>query len=395
MQALVAAFEQARATRARTAKVAALSAAFAHVATRDGDRGLAVAARLATGRLLPVKDPRALGVGHALAFDAAVGTGRVDDPTLSRLARERRDLGEAIGVAFGALEGAQQLAEAVPSSRGPSGAHVDAADLALGDVADLAEALAGTPGRLDKLAALTAALGRASAGAAAYLVKAMLGELRIGVQEGLVLEALASAFGRASADTKRAAALVTDAGDVALLARHDALASARLELGRPAAFMLASPLETLTEPLDRAAYVAEDKVDGIRAQVHVDGVDVRIFGRGLEDVTVASPTSARSSRTPSPAPTSCSTARSSCSGPTAARARSRRCNRACESSRRPRTSSKSARPRSCSSTSCSTTPPCSSCPRRRGARASKRSSGRARTRGSGSCRGCPSTPRCP
>jgi DNA ligase-1 len=89
---------------------------------------------------------------------------------------------------------------------------------------------------------------------------------------------------------RRAAALVTDIGDLALLAARGALEKASLVVGRPVAFMLATPIETLATPIDRAAYVMEDKIDGVRAQAHrsADG-RVSLFARGLDRVTDAFP----------------------------------------------------------------------------------------------------------
>ena len=62
-----------------------------------------------------------------------------------------------------------------------------------------------------------------------------------------------------------AAALVTDPGALAILARDARLGEARLEIGRPIAYMLATPLETIATPIDPQAFVVEDKIDGIRA----------------------------------------------------------------------------------------------------------------------------------
>jgi DNA ligase-1 len=123
-----------------------------------------------------------------------------------------------------------------------------------------------------------------------YLCKALGGGMRIGAQEGVVEGAIARAFGLPLERVRKAAALVTDVGDLALLARDGRLAEAHLTVGRPVAFMLATPIETIATAIDAPAYVLEDKIDGVRAQVHRTAAgEVAIFARGLDRVTPAFP----------------------------------------------------------------------------------------------------------
>ena len=77
--------------------------------------------------------------------------------------------------------------------------------------------------------------------------------------------------------------------DVAVLAARSKLDEACVRPGRPLAFMLATPIETVKTPLDLPAMVAEEKLDGVRAQIHVAAGTVTIFARGLERVTGAFP----------------------------------------------------------------------------------------------------------
>ena len=80
--------------------------------------------------------------------------------------------------------------------------------------------------------------------------------------------------------------LVGDIGRLAGLARDDALASAELALFHPLKFMLASPAEDADEILTRLGpeVWVEDKYDGIRAQLHKRGTDVRLYSRDLHDI---------------------------------------------------------------------------------------------------------------
>jgi DNA ligase-1 len=125
---------------------------------------------------------------------------------------------------------------------------------------------------------------------ARYLARAVLGEMRVGAKEGIVEDAIAKAFGRALADVRRAAGLVTDVGDLAMLAAEGRLDEARVVVGRPLGFMLATPIETARGADLSVPHAVEDKIDGIRAQAHVatDGT-VRLFARGKGAVTKAFP----------------------------------------------------------------------------------------------------------
>jgi DNA ligase-1 len=142
-----------------------------------------------------------------------------------------------------------------------------------------------------KSAILRALLERADPLTAKYIVKVLGGDLRIGLREGLVEAAIARAFDRPLDDVKWAGMLVGDVGRLAALARDDALASASLALFHPLKFMLASPAEDATEIVTRLGPEVwlEDKYDGIRAQLHKRGSEVRLYSRDLHDVSSGYP----------------------------------------------------------------------------------------------------------
>ena len=134
---------------------------------------------------------------------------------------------------------------------------------------------------------LLALLERSDPLTAKYIVKVLGGDLRIGLREGLVEAAIAKAFDRSLDDVKWAGMLVGDVGRLAGLARDDALDSASLALFHPLKFMLASPAEDAVEIVGRLGpeVWVEDKYDGIRAQLHKSGTDVRLYSRDLHDVS--------------------------------------------------------------------------------------------------------------
>ena len=113
------------------------------------------------------------------------------------------------------------------------------------------------------------------------------GELRIGLREGLLEAALAKAFDRPLDAVKRAGMLTGDIGQTAMLARDGRLGDAQMTLFHPLKFMLASPAEDAAEIVRRLGPTVwvEDKYDGIRAQLHRRGSDVRLYSRDLHDIS--------------------------------------------------------------------------------------------------------------
>ena len=159
--------------------------------------------------------------------------------------------------------------------------------LSVPGVAAAFAAIEAARGAVAKAAIFEALLRRCDPLTATYVVKILGGELRIGLREGLVEAAIARAFGRAPAAVARAVMLTGDLGEAALLALDDRLDDARLRLFHPLRFMLASPAEDAAEIIGRLGpeVWTEDKYDGIRAQLHRRGDEVRLFSRDLHDVT--------------------------------------------------------------------------------------------------------------
>lgn len=273
MKRLAAALDRARRSRSRIGKEEAIAAALAAIAPDPDDLALATAARVAAGHTLPMGDGRSLGVGWSLVLDLVRTATGFDDEVIAACARQAGELAEAFALLVRRLPGAE--------SRPGVG---------MADVGRAAEALAREPGRSGKRALLEATLARATPLETKYLCKALAGEMRIGAQEGVVLGAISRAFGASIDDVRAAAAVVTDVGELALLARDGRLHEARLIVGRPVAFMLATTIETVAGPIDPTAYVVEDKIDGVRAQAHRgDDGQIALFARGLDRVTDAFP----------------------------------------------------------------------------------------------------------
>src|SRR5688572_28338232 len=135
---------------------------------------------------------------------------------------------------------------------------------------------------------------RATSAEQNFLARLLLGELRQGAQEGLMIDAVAKAADLPLERVRRAVMLSGKLPEVARKALGEGMAglsSYRMELFRPVGPMLASTaedLETAFKDFGGGAAI-EDKLDGARIQVHKSGNDVQIFSRQLNDVTASLP----------------------------------------------------------------------------------------------------------
>jgi len=279
----------------------------------DGGDDLATVTRFLLGRVFPAHDTRTLDVGPALCREAiarAAGPNVTDDDVEARLA-ERGEIGAvAASFEFGGQRGLAAF------GAGRDGLTVAAVDDELRELA----AAAGDGSESRKRDTLFGLFNRCDPAEATVLARLVLGEMRLGVGEGAVRDAIAEAFltgerGDTDADSEagdatlradpeavsaveRALQVTNDYGHVAVVAREDGvsgLRSERLEVGRPVQAMLAQA-GTATDAVESFGEVAvETKFDGARVQVHYvpgrdgDGLGPRIYSRNMEDVTDALP----------------------------------------------------------------------------------------------------------
>jgi DNA ligase-1 len=147
--------------------------------------------------------------------------------------------------------------------------------------------LSETRGIKNKTALLTTILSRATALEAKYLVKLLAGDLRIGLREGLVEDAIARAFDQSLERVAYANMLLGDIGETAVRARASDLGDVGMRLFHPIKFMLATPAADLTDIARTmpAKFIVEDKFDGIRAQAHVKDGRVAIYSRTMDEIT--------------------------------------------------------------------------------------------------------------
>ena len=268
-----------------------------HAAALDSEDAGLFALYLA-GTPFAEADSRKLNAGGALLSKALLAVSGATDIALTAAYRRHGDMGAA----------AFDMLIAVP------GFANKAADLTLADVAEAFAGMAVAKTTAIRAALVESLLRRATPLEAKYLLKLMLGDMRIGVKQTLVEEAIAAAAGAPVETVRRAVMLEADLAGAVKRAFAGTLDEARMRLFHPLGFMLASPVETPEDAVERftekpAKSVTEDvpedsstrkieafledKYDGMRAQLHCGDAGqpgrVAIYSRNRDDVTESFP----------------------------------------------------------------------------------------------------------
>ena len=260
------------AIRESTGKLDKIRKLAAYLRSLD-DQELPLATVWLTGRPFPQCESEPLNLGGAVirrALHAASGLSEVE---LRAISRRHNDSGLTAAEAMRARPGRRALP--------------------LSELGEIIGQLRAARGPLLKTEILTGVLGQIPALAAGYLVRILTGDLRIGLKEGLLEDAIAGAFDRNISDLREAHMLLGNIGRAALLARQGRLEDAELTLFQPVRFMLASPEPDSAAVWERlgadGAVWIEDKLDGIRAQIHCAQGRGEIFSRDLRRITESFP----------------------------------------------------------------------------------------------------------
>jgi DNA ligase-1 len=250
------------ATTRKTEKIRLVSSLLQSLPIEDA----VCAAVFLTGRPFPRWDERVLGVGGRLLARLIGELSGKSGEVMSGVYRKHGDLGD-------------MAEELLAESAGAPG-------VSFAEVAGVFSELAGARGQSQKSSLVRILLAKAKPGEVKYIVKIMTGDLRIGLRESLVEEAVAKAYERPIASVRRANMLLGDIGETLQCAFRNELETVRFRLFHPIDFMLATPAESAAEIFKNAAepMVVEEKYDGIRAEAHKSGSRVKIFSRTLDEV---------------------------------------------------------------------------------------------------------------
>jgi DNA ligase-1 len=228
-EAVAALAEEMAGTASRLKKRADIAAAIQSVK----DDGVRLFCLYLAGLPFAEADPRKLNAGGALLSKALLNVSGATEAELSVAYRRHGDMGSAAYDLF------------VQKGHNPSG------ELTLAEVEDAFAGMATAKTTAIRAALVEELLRRASALEAKYLLKLMLGDMRIGVKQSLVEEAIAVAAEMDVAAVRRAVMLEADLGAAAERAFAGTLGEARMRLFHPLGFMLASPVETPEEAVER------------------------------------------------------------------------------------------------------------------------------------------------
>ncbi len=241
------------------------------------------------GTPFPLRENRVVNVGGAALSNATQQVSGADADWLAERLVATGDMGETAFEAWEAWPDAPRDAT-----------------LTLNEIENVLAKLAQTRGSKAKVELVMQTLKRATALEAKYWAKMLGGDLRIGLKESAVEDALARLTNVELARVQRANMLSGDLGEVAVLARQGRLNEAVFELFHPLKFMLATPAADnddiqKTMPIP---FRVEDKFDGIRAQAHIaphrahdealhgenyGDARVALFSRALNEITDAFP----------------------------------------------------------------------------------------------------------
>jgi DNA ligase 1 len=233
----------------------------------EGDDDLRRAVWFAAGLAFAATDERVLGASGAVVSDVLIPLLGIDARFFYDLCVSAGEVGEAISQVW--------------SARADDGEE----PVSLEDLSRAFEELAATGNFQAKREILRALFLRCrTPREAAYVAKIIFGDMRTGVQEGALQSAIAEAFDKTLPDIRRCQLLIGDLGEVAVLAKRDRLSGARFTLFHPIQFMLATAQETseiAARTMAGRTFYAEDKLDGIRAQVHKSGNRIAIYTRTM------------------------------------------------------------------------------------------------------------------
>ena len=242
------------------------------------DEELPIFVRFVMGRIFPDWSSQKLGIGPNLLYEAIRNVTGVKKSEVIDAINRTGDVGKAVE---------ELLAVKTQTSLSSHTLEIVEVYNALAGIS----AKEGKTSQKEKIRAVMVLFGDARPLEGRYLARIILEELRIGVGEGSVREAVAKAFSVDSALVEHAMQVLNDLGEVARRAKTGpaGLADVKLTPFHPVRMMLAQQGNIAEMIADHGEVAAEFKYDGSRFQFHKKGNWGRMYSRRLEDVTGALP----------------------------------------------------------------------------------------------------------
>jgi DNA ligase-1 len=244
------------------------------------DETLPIVTLLALGKVFPFYSEEEMGIGDKLVMKAISKVVGVSEDEVENQVRDQGDIGAATEKLYS--KKSQTTFFSQPLS----------IKFVFNNLKKLAT-ISGNRSTNKKISIILELLSSASATEAKYITRTITEELRIGVGEGIIRDALSQSFNIDKSITERAYMLTNDLGLVAKVAKSEGeigLQKLTLEPGRPVKPMLAQLSPGINESIiEMGEALCETKYDGIRMQVHKKGNEITIFTRRLENITKAIP----------------------------------------------------------------------------------------------------------
>lgn len=276
---LVEVYQNLDSTTKRLEKTDILAKFFAKVGDEDPEL-LPIVTLLSLGRIFPTWSEEELGIGSKLLMKAISQVVGVSPEDVENRMRDTGDIGEA------AEELYQKKSQVTLFSRPLTIVKVHR------NLVKMAE-ISGNRAQFKKIDYLMELLSSASPSEAKYITRTVLEELRVGVGEGTIRDAISQAFNIPKEVAERAHMLTNDMGLVAEVARTEGeigLRKLTLKPGKPVKPMLAQLSPGIKETVEEMGWaICETKYDGIRVQIHRHGDEIDIFTRRLENISLALP----------------------------------------------------------------------------------------------------------
>ncbi|MCD4806664.1 MAG: ATP-dependent DNA ligase [Methanococcoides sp.] len=248
---------------------------------------LPVVTHFVMGDVFPAWSVEQLGVGTSILYDALSRSSRLSIKEIENLVRSTGDIGET---AIAALSKSGSNQKSLLSFGNTN------LSLSIMDVFEKFIEISHSSGGgsvTSKTRALRNLFDLASPEEARYLARLAIEDLRIGVGEGIVRDAISKAFDVPAGDIERGFMVTNDLGLVAVAAKEggiEEISKLRVELDRPIKMMLAQVTPSIEAAIkDLGMLAVEWKFDGARVQIHKNGDSVNIFSRRLENVTLSLP----------------------------------------------------------------------------------------------------------